>query len=682
MKHKLFTFFVFLAWMSAFLPARPVQAETLASPLMYANGDFVWAKSMGGTSYDLGTDVTVDSSGNVYTTGNFYGTVDFDPGMGVLYLTSVGDSDIFVSKLDSSGNLLWAKRMGGTNYDKGYSIAVDPSGNVHTIGGFYGTVDFDPGELSGFYLNSAGGSDIFVSKLNSSGNFVWAKSMGGTNFDSGNGIAVDSSGNVYTTGSFRDIADFDPGAGIVNLIGAGVDDIFVSKLNSGGNLVWAKGIGGSDYDYGNGIAVDLSGNVYTTGSYFGTVDFDSEAGVFNLTSAGSHDIFVSKLNSGGNFVWAKSMGGVDGDYGNGIAVDSSGNVYTTGYFGATADFDPGTGTANLTSMGVDDIFVSKLDGSGNFAWARGMGGTDYDFGYGIATDSSGNVYTTGHFSGTADFDPNSGTVNLISAGSYDIYVSKLDNGGNFVWAKNMGGIGSDYGYGIATDSGGNVYTTGSFSSTADFDPDTNIFNLASAGGDDVFISKLDANETPTFSDVPSGYWAWRYVERLYAAGITGGCVLSPLQYCPDSSVTRAQMAIFLLKGVHGSSYVPPAVNGNTGFGDVAADYWAAAWIKQLAAEGITGGCGGGNYCPESVVTRAQMAVFLLKAKNGSSYSPPAVGGSTGFNDVAVDYWAAPFIKQLVADGITSGCGNSNYCPDSNVTRAQMAIFLVKTFNLP
>ena len=682
MKHKLFTFFVFLAWMSAFLPARPVQAETLASPLMYANGDFVWAKGMGGASYDLGTDVTVDSSGNVYTTGNFYGTVDFDPGMGVLYLTSVGDSDIFVSKLDSSGNLLWAKSMGGTNYDKGYSIAVDPSGNVHTIGGFYGTVDFDPSELSGFYLNSAGGSDIFVSKLNSSGNFVWARRMGGTNFDSGTGIAVDSSGNVYTTGSFRDIADFDPGAGIVNLIGAGVDDIFVSKLNSGGNFVWAKGIGGSDYDYGNGIAVDLSGNVYTTGSYLGTVDFDSEAGVFNLTSAGGHDIFVSKLNSGGNFVWAKSMGGVDGDYGNGIAVDSSGNVYTTGYFGATADFDPGTGTANLTSMGVDDIFVSKLDGSGNFAWARGMGGTDYDSGYGIATDSNGNVYTTGHFSGTADFDPNSSTVNLISAGSYDIFVSKLDNGGNFVWAKNMGGIGSDYGYGIATDSSGNVYTTGSFSSTADFDPDTNIFNLASAGGDDVFISKLDTNEIPTFSDVPSGYWAWRYVERLYAAGITGGCVLSPLQYCPDSSVTRAQMAIFLLKGVHGSNYVPPAVNGNTGFGDVAADYWAAAWIKQLAAEGITGGCGGGNYCPESVVTRAQMAVFLLKAKNGSSYSPPAVGGSTGFNDVTVDYWAAPFIKQLVADGITSGCGNSNYCPDSNVTRAQMAIFLVKTFNLP
>ena len=186
----------------------------------------------------------------------------------------------------------------------------------------------------------------------------------------------------------------------------------------------------------------------------------------------------------------------------------------------------------------------------------------------------------------------------------------------------------------------------------------------------------------TFEDVPSDYWAWQYVERLYTASITGGCVLSPLQYCPDSTVTRAQMAIFLLKGIHGSSYAPPAVGVSTGFGDVATDYWAAAWIKQLAAEGITSGCGGGSYCPDSTVTRAQMAIFLLKARNGSSYAPPVVGVSTGFTDVAADYWAAAFIKQLVAEGITAGCGNGGYCPDSDVTRAQMAVFLVNTFNLP
>jgi hypothetical protein len=188
--------------------------------------------------------------------------------------------------------------------------------------------------------------------------------------------------------------------------------------------------------------------------------------------------------------------------------------------------------------------------------------------------------------------------------------------------------------------------------------------------------------TPVFADVHIGYWAWDFIERLYRAGITGGCRASPLQYCPEDTVTRAQMAVFLLRGIHTSAYTPPAVGAATGFGDVPANYWAGAFIKQLAAEGITSGCGGGNYCPEQAVTRAQMAVFLLKAKYGASYAPPPVGSSTGFGDVPPSYWAAAFIKQLVAEGITVGCGGGNYCPEQSVTRAQMAVFLVRTFSLP
>jgi hypothetical protein len=186
----------------------------------------------------------------------------------------------------------------------------------------------------------------------------------------------------------------------------------------------------------------------------------------------------------------------------------------------------------------------------------------------------------------------------------------------------------------------------------------------------------------TFADVPASHWAWQFVERLYASGITGGCGTSPMSYCPESTVTRAQMAVFLLRGRHGSSYAPPAAGGSTGFGDVQPTYWAAAWIKQLAAEGITGGCGSGNYCPEAPVTRAQMAVFLLRSKHGASYAPPGVGSSTGFGDVSTTYWAGAWIKELVAEGITAGCGSGNYCPESPVTRAQMAVFLVRTFNLP
>jgi len=183
-----------------------------------------------------------------------------------------------------------------------------------------------------------------------------------------------------------------------------------------------------------------------------------------------------------------------------------------------------------------------------------------------------------------------------------------------------------------------------------------------------------------FSDVSASYWASSYIERLYNAGVTGGCSTSPLMYCPDSTVTRAQMAVFLLKGSHGSSYAPPAVGASSGFSDVPVSYWAAAWIKQLAAEGITGGCGSGNYCPDATVTRAQMAVFLLKAKHGSSYSPPAATGV--FTDVPVGYWADKWIEQLALEGITGGCGAGIYCPDAAVTRAQMAVFLVKAFSLP
>jgi len=192
--------------------------------------------------------------------------------------------------------------------------------------------------------------------------------------------------------------------------------------------------------------------------------------------------------------------------------------------------------------------------------------------------------------------------------------------------------------------------------------------------------EVEAN-TASFTDVDASYWAYSWIERLYDAGITGGCGTSPLIYCPEDMVSRSQISIFLLRGIHGSAYTPPAASGDI-FDDVDVSYWAAAWIERLMAEGITGGCNANLYCPEQPVTRAQMAVFLLRAKHGSSYAPPSVGSETGFSDVSVEHWAAAWIKQLAAEGITSGCSANNYCPEESVTRAQMAVFLVRTFNLP
>jgi len=184
--------------------------------------------------------------------------------------------------------------------------------------------------------------------------------------------------------------------------------------------------------------------------------------------------------------------------------------------------------------------------------------------------------------------------------------------------------------------------------------------------------------TPRFNDVPSSYWAWPHIEAIANVGVTTGC--GPSIYCPGNPVSRAEMAAFLLRSIYGGGYSPPTATG-TRFSDVPASYWAAAWIEQLATEGITLGCGGGRYCPESTVTRAEMAVFLLRSKHGSTYQPPAATG-TMFRDVARNYWAASWIEQLASEGITGGCGNGNYCPDNSVTRAEMAVFLARTFNFP
>lgn len=188
-------------------------------------------------------------------------------------------------------------------------------------------------------------------------------------------------------------------------------------------------------------------------------------------------------------------------------------------------------------------------------------------------------------------------------------------------------------------------------------------------------------EGPIFLDVDPEHFAFQWVESLYNAGITKGCSIDPLNYCPNNSVTRAQMAIFLEKGKRGSAFIPEPATG-TIFADVAKDDFAAEWIELLFADGVTAGCSGGNYCPSNPVTRAQMAIFLLKAKYGQDYTPPENITSTGFDDVAIGDFASYWITQLVNEGITAGCGGGNYCPTEPVTRAQMAIFLVRTFNLP
>jgi hypothetical protein len=228
------------------------------------------------------------------------------------------------------------------------------------------------------------------------------------------------------------------------------------------------------------------------------VDFDPGVDTTNLTSAGLYDFFIQKLDSDGNFIWVKQMGGTGIDAGIGITLDAIGNVYTTGYFSDTVDFNPGSGTAFLTCTGLYDTFVQKLDANGNFIWAKQTSSTDWAYGFSITTDANGDVYTMGIFSDTVDFDPGPGTTILIASQNVEVFIQKLDVNGNFIWATQTTGNSEDSdisGSSITTDNYGNVYTTGYFEGTRDFDPGTGTINLTSKGSSDVFIQKLSQTAT-------------------------------------------------------------------------------------------------------------------------------------------------------------------------------------------
>ena len=469
----------------------------LASVLQAQQPSYEWVKTFGGTGGDHGSAITVDDSGNIYTTGGFSGTVDFDPGSGTDYHTSVGGAgNSFIQKLDINGNFLWAKTFGEySSHANILSITVDNSGNIYTTGYFRGTVDFDPGNGTDNHT-SAGSDDVFIQKLDSNGNFLWTKTFGGSYDDFCYSITTDTSGNIYTTGSFWNTVDFDPGSGIDNHTSAGSDDVFIQKLDSNGNFLWAKTFGGISGASGRSINIDDSGNIYTTGIFFYTVDFDPGSGTDNHTSVGSADVFIQKLDSNGNFLWAKTFGGTDSEHSNSITVDTSGNIYTAGYFEGQANFDPEGG--NVISMSYqEDVFIHKLDANGNFLWVRTFGGMGEDMAYSITVDASDDIYVTGCFSSTVSFPLVSGPETHTSAGNTDVFVTKLDTNGYFQWAKSFGGTNYDRGFSITVDASGNIYSLGGFGDTVDFDPSNGTDNHTTEGSFDIFIHKLSQLTTTT-----------------------------------------------------------------------------------------------------------------------------------------------------------------------------------------
>jgi hypothetical protein len=460
--------------------------------------NFQWANQISGPGLDEGKGIAVDASGNIYTAGTFYYTVDFDPGAGTTYLTSVASSrDIYITKMDPSGNLLWAKAVGGGDTEGVTDIALDGSGNVYITGAYSSTsADFDPG--TGTYtLGTANSSnDIYILKLDASGNFVWANAIGApSTTEVAYGIAVDAAENVFTTGFFSGNTDFDPGTGTYYMYPSSTNSSFVLKLDVNGAFVWAKQLEGTAGNQsGYGIAVDASGDVYSTGTFESDIDLNPDnPGANVLTASGTADSYVSKFDASGVFQWGIQFTGTGYEYGQNIAVDGAGYIYAVGSTDGSTDFDPSAGISNQAAVNGSDVYIVKLSPAGGLSWARLLHGTGYESAACVATDST-EVYISGTFDGNIDLDPGAGTYtgNIVGTGT-DMYISKLDSAGNFSWGRYWGANGYDYAWSICVGDFYKVYATGSFENTIDLDPNAGISSYPpySAGNSDSYILKLD-----------------------------------------------------------------------------------------------------------------------------------------------------------------------------------------------
>lgn len=372
-------------------------------------GTLQWAKMFNATTDQTVLGLSTDVAGDVIITGNYIGTINFGGGA----LVSAGVKDIFLTKLSgSNGAHMWSKRFGSTKDDIAYTVATDSGTNVLVAGYFTGLVSFG-GTL--FESSNPFDNDIFLAKFNSSGTHVWSK--GGTNsfpnagFESVRGVAVDTSNNIYMTGTFNGLVDF--GSGSFLTASNGVNDIFLAKYNSSGTHQWSKRFGNTNNDYGYAVACAPNGDVVVSGTGISAIDFGGGL----RTGSSIRDVFVARFTGAGSHVWSAMYGGTSNDEPSAITTDSSGNTTVTGYFQSTGiNFGGGT----LLNSGAYEIFLANFSPSGTHLWSYKYGGSGYDVGNGVVVDAAGNTIMTGYFNGTATF---AGT-DLLSAGSNDIFLMR------------------------------------------------------------------------------------------------------------------------------------------------------------------------------------------------------------------------------------------------------------------
>jgi hypothetical protein len=467
--------------------------------------DFEWAKSIQGSSFVHNRGIDIDGEGNVIAGGYFSGTADIDPGEGEQALTGM-DRTGFVTKLDPDGNFIWGLFINSASECRVRSVKVDDADNIYVMGTFVGTVNFNPlyGEN---ILDSNFGQSPFIAKYNPDGELlrIWAFITIGegliTGFDLGNGGDIYLAGSVHNSNNFG-IIDLDPGAGVFNFQSPlSISRSFICKINETGGFQWAKKL---DSDINSPSIYDIStnqtGEIIIAGSFNYTVDFDPGPETFNLNATSLTDSFILKLDSDGNFVWARQFSGTPGlsrRYAYSIKTDNTGRIYVSGTFQSTTDFDPGPGIFNLQPQGPNNVFICVLDDDGNFVWAKGLVTSSINESGNISEvhlDAFGSVYITANYSGTIGFLDNNEAQNIPVDHGSGFYICKLTQSGGFQWLYSTPSLFRSSVISAANE----IAVAGSFNGTVDFDPGPAVFELnAPPLNWDMFIVKFSQ---PTLSN--------------------------------------------------------------------------------------------------------------------------------------------------------------------------------------
>jgi len=428
-------------------------------------------------------DTHIDAAGNVYATGFFKGLCDFDPTLAEVTMSAVGSQDIFLSKYDPNGQLVFVRQIMTYDNSSGVGIAVTASGKIILTGRFIGNAQFEPTSTP-FDIYANGDHDIFIARYDATtGTFEDAYPLGSWGYDSPTDLSVVGD-ELYLTGVFEGAVDFDPSAGVTELMSNGGTNRFVLKLADFYTFGWVKHI--ENYSISS-FEVNSTG-VYAAGNFNGTVDLDPSGGVAAVTSVGGTDAWFSKHDLSGNFLFGRSFG-APGIFD--ITPDAAGNFYVTGSFAETTDFDPNAGVVNMTSQDTNgDAYLSKFSPTADLLWARSWGGPAYDDGTSVAISNT-NVVVTGSFlDESIDLDPSASVLNFNSNGYYDVFVSTISDAGNFVHGFTFGGPTQNYDGGVVESNGGNDFIVfGSLTGHVDFDPTTDDNGLTTGEFQEGYITR-------------------------------------------------------------------------------------------------------------------------------------------------------------------------------------------------